>query len=182
MTEADLATTLARERDRFLGFLRSKLGDSAAAEDVLQAAWLKALQGADAIRDTESAVAWFWRVLRNAVIDVYRQRAAETRALAQAARWADAEEPQAPELRDALCRCVDGILETIKPEYAAILRRVDVEGVPVPEAARAEGITANNAGVRLHRARAAVRERLRQTCGACADHGCLDCGCRHDRL
>jgi hypothetical protein len=33
--------------------------------------------------------------------------------------------------------------------------------------------------VRLHRARATLRDKLRVVCGACARHGCLDCSCRH---
>jgi RNA polymerase sigma-70 factor (ECF subfamily) len=32
--------------------------------------------------------------------------------------------------------------------------------------------------VRLHRARAALKTRLEQSCGTCATHGCLDCTCR----
>jgi RNA polymerase sigma-70 factor (ECF subfamily) len=32
--------------------------------------------------------------------------------------------------------------------------------------------------VRLLRARRALLERLRATCGACFEHGCLDCFCR----
>jgi RNA polymerase sigma-70 factor (ECF subfamily) len=178
MTEAEVAKTLASERDRFLSFLRARLGTPELAEDVLQDAYVKALQRADAIRDQESTVAWFWRVLRNAVTDVYRERGAETRALDQVKRWAEADEPREPELRNALCRCVDTLLETLKPEQSALIRRVDIEGVAVPEAARVAGITPNNAGVRLHRARAALAERLKQTCGACAEHGCLDCACK----
>jgi RNA polymerase sigma-70 factor (ECF subfamily) len=33
------------------------------------------------------------------------------------------------------------------------------------------------AAVRLHRVRAALRDKLKLVCGACARHGCLDCGC-----
>ncbi len=173
-----VAKSLAGERERFLGFLRARVGSSDLAEDVLQTAYVKAIQGADTIRADESTVAWFWRVLRNAVADLHRQRAAEVRVLEQKQRWADAEQPPEPELRSAICRCIGGVLETLKPKYASLLRRVDLEGIPVPEAARAEGITPNNAGVQLHRARAALRDGLRQTCGACAEHGCLDCGCK----
>jgi RNA polymerase sigma-70 factor (ECF subfamily) len=182
MTEAEIATTLAGERERFLGFLRSRLGTRDQAEDLLHAAYVKALQSGDGVREGESSVAWFWRVLRNAVVDVYRQRGAEMRALEQTQRWAEAEEPQEPELRSAVCLCVNGVLETLKPEYASLIRRVDLDGSPVPEAARAEGITPNNAGVRLHRARAALRERLQESCGSCATHGCLDCGCKESRV
>ncbi|RZO51679.1 MAG: hypothetical protein EVA89_33160 [Sandaracinaceae bacterium] len=40
-----------------------------------------------------------------------------------------------------------------------------------------EGITSNNAGVRVFRARAALREKVTATCGACASRGCVDCTC-----
>jgi RNA polymerase sigma-70 factor (ECF subfamily) len=182
MTEKEMATLLGAERDHFLRFLRNRLGTSDLAEDVLHGAYIKALQSADGIREDENTVAWFWRVLRNSVIDTYRQRGAEVRALDQMQRWGEADEPLEPELRDAVCRCLGGVLETLKPEYASLVRQIDLEGLEVPEAAFAAGITPNNAAVRLHRARAALRQRLQQTCGACAEHGCLDCGCKRPRV
>ncbi len=44
--------------------------------------------------------------------------------------------------------------------------------------AREAGITAKNAGVRLHRARQALKKQLERSCGSCAVHGCLDCSCK----
>ena len=55
---------------------------------------------------------------------------------------------------------------------------VEMEGAPVSEVAKSENITANNAMVRLHRARKALQGRLVETCGACTEHGCLDCHCK----
>jgi DNA-directed RNA polymerase specialized sigma24 family protein len=65
----------------------------------------------------------------------------------------------------------------LKPEYADALRRIDVEGVPVKIYADEAGISANNAGVRVFRARDALRKQVARTCGTCAEHGCLDCTC-----
>jgi hypothetical protein len=45
------------------------------------------------------------------------------------------------------------------------------------EFAAEAGITANNAGVRVFRAREALRKRVVRSCGTCAEHGCLDCTC-----
>jgi RNA polymerase sigma-70 factor (ECF subfamily) len=73
------------------------------------------------------------------------------------------------------------LAETLKPAHAHLIRRVDVDGASVPEVASEEGITRNNAAVRLHRARAALRNKLKLVCGACARHGCLDCGCPRRR-
>ena len=67
------------------------------------------------------------------------------------------------------------IVETLKPEYATVIRRVDLDGASVAEFARESGITANNAGVRLHRAHDALRRQVARSCGTCAEHGCEAC-------
>jgi RNA polymerase sigma-70 factor (ECF subfamily) len=173
--KAQIATRLAARHKQFLSFLHPRLGDRAAAEDVLQAAYLRATEKADTIRDDESSVAWFYRLLRNAVADVGRGAAREERALAEGKLASSAEEE--PALNAAVCHCVSALAETLKPAHARLLRRVDLEGAAVSEIAVEESITPNNVAVRLHRARAALRDKLKLVCGACARHGCLDCGC-----
>jgi RNA polymerase sigma-70 factor (ECF subfamily) len=167
---------LERQRE-FVGFLRARLGTEEAARDALQSAYLKAMEKAHTVRDDESTVAWFYRLLRNALVDAHRRQQAEQKSLQQEPSGAQDED-----LFRAICTCVGGVIETLKPEYGDLLRRVDLEGASVPEAARVVGITANNAGVKLHRARAALRDKLRGVCGACARHGCLDCRCQKQRL
>lgn len=76
-----------------------------------------------------------------------------------------------------VCACVASLAETLKPEYASALRRVEVDGASLRTYAGEQGITPNNAGVRLHRARLALRRQVAKSCGTCATHGCLDCPC-----
>jgi len=162
---------------RFLAFLERRVESRAAAEEILQEAFVRGLEQAGEIRDDERAVAWFFRLLRNAVIDHYRARGAEARGLEALAReLADASEPP-PEVEAALCRCFEALLPALRPEYSEILRRVDLEGNRPADFAREAGLTANNAMVRLHRARKALRADLQRSCRTCADHGCLDCSC-----
>jgi RNA polymerase sigma-70 factor (ECF subfamily) len=175
---SEVLAVLTENHQRFLRFLQPRVGSREAAEEILQAAFVKSLERGDGLRDDESAVAWFYRLLRNATVDHYRRNATEARALERHAL----ENPEAafdPELEDAVCGCMKSLISTLKDEYARILRRVELEGASLAEAARAEDITANNATVRLHRARQALRKRLEQTCGACAEHGCLNCTCEH---
>jgi len=162
---------------RFLAFLERRVESRAAAEEILQEAFVRGLGQADEIRDDERAVAWFYRLLRNAVIDHYRARGAEARGLEALAReLADASAPP-PEIEAALCRCFEALLPALRPEYSEILRRVDLEGGRPADFAREAGLTANNAMVRLYRARKALRADLQRSCRTCADHGCLDCSC-----
>jgi DNA-directed RNA polymerase specialized sigma24 family protein len=76
-----------------------------------------------------------------------------------------------------ICACVGRLASTLKPEYAEILRAVDVEDTPVKAFAEAGGLTASNAGVRLFRAREALRKQVTASCGTCAEPGCVDCSC-----
>jgi DNA-directed RNA polymerase specialized sigma24 family protein len=76
-----------------------------------------------------------------------------------------------------VCACVLSLVDTLKPEYGAAIRRVDLDGVSVRGYAEEAGITPGNAGVRLHRAREALRRQLARGCGTCLMHGCLDCRC-----
>lgn len=164
---------------RFLGFLARRTGSRELAEDVLHDAYLRSLERGSGPRDDEAVTAWFYRVLRNALYDHHRRRGAEQRALQRVA-----DEPEVPasapddDLVQAVCTCVGELLDTLKPEYGSALRQVDLEGTPVAAFAARSGISPNNASVRLHRARRALRVQVERTCGACAAHGCLECGCR----
>lgn len=173
---APLLSLLALRRE-FLRFLTRRLASPAEAEDVLQACYLKACEHAGALQEAESSRAWFYRILRNALVDHYRHHAAEGRAHQ---RWGAEQQitVAADDLaHDVVCHCVEQVLALLNPAYAAIVEQVDLKEVRLADFAAAAGITVSNATVRLHRARKALRQRLTETCGACATHGCLNCTC-----
>lgn len=176
----DALRALVDNHRRFLTFLERRVGSREVAEDILQEGFVRALTHAEAVRDRDSTVAWFYRLLRNAVVDYYRRRGAEDRALAwvAGATAGDAEPGPEAELHATVCGCVRDLVDTLKPEYRAALRRVELEGLGVTDYAREAGITPNNASVRLHRARAALRRQVVRSCGTCVEHGCFDCSCR----
>lgn len=175
----DQVRVLVENHARFLAFLKARVESTAVAEEILQAAFVKGIERGGAIRDEESAVAWFYRLLRNALVDHYRRKAAERRGHE---RYVSENPEESTELRSALegavCECVTDLIPTLKSEYADVLRRVELEGVSVASVALELGLTPNNAAVRLHRARQALRQRLEQTCGTCTEHGCLQCTCK----
>jgi len=169
---------LAASQQDFVGFVERRVHDRALAEDIVQQAFSKSLDRLAALRDDESSVAWFYRVLRHAIIDQARAATSRAQSLERLAAELEAR-PDAPLPDDhqALCRCVARLADGLKPAYAEALRRVDIDGVPVTTFASEAGITASNAGVRLFRARAALRAEVSTTCGACAEEGCRDCTC-----
>lgn len=176
-----IAAELNRQREAFKGFLVARLGSEAEAEDILQNGLLKALQHADTLHDDAKATAWFYRLLRNALVDHYRARSATHRKIDA---WGTLltslgeDIASAPaDLNHQLCACLGSVIDTLKPQHTALLRRVDLDGESVQAAAHALGMTPNNASVTLHRARKELREKLTAFCGACAKGACLDCDC-----
>ena len=69
---------LVKGHKQFLAFLERRVESRAVAEDILQAAFTRGLERGAGV-DDEKVVAWFYRVLRNAVIDHYRQRSTAER-------------------------------------------------------------------------------------------------------
>lgn len=175
--DAEALPALLANRREFLSFLERRVGDRAAAEDLLQEAFVRSLDRLPALERAESAVAWFYRVLRNAAIDHHRRNASRGRALSAFAAELSREAGPLEETRGAICACVSRLAGTLKPEYAEALRRVELDGVAVKDFAAESGITATNAGVRVFRAREALRRQVARSCGTCAEHGCLDCSC-----
>jgi len=174
----DVLQVLVDNHRRFLAFLERRVGFRAAAEDILQDAFVRGLDRARSVRDESAIVAWFYRLLRNALVDHYRREGAEARALALVQGATDEAVPGPDEeLRDEVCACVSALVKTLKPEYAAAIERVDLGGASVAEYAKQAGIASNNGAVRLHRAHEALKRQVVRSCGTCATHGCLDCAC-----
>jgi RNA polymerase sigma-70 factor (ECF subfamily) len=163
---------------RFLSFVEQRVGSRALAEDILQSAFVRSLERGSEIRDEESVIAWFYRVLRNAVVDHYRHRAATERALqGWASEVATHEQPEADTERE-ICGCIAALLMSLKAEYREALEIVDLNERSLNELAERSGITPGNAAVRVHRAREALRKQVIKACGTCAEHGCLNCQCK----
>lgn len=176
-----LARELNAQREAFKAFLTARVGSAEEAEDILQNGLLKAVQRAGELQDDAKLSAWFYQLLRNAIVDHYRSRGSRRRredALGTLIASLGEDVAPAPKSWDAqICGCLGSVVDTLKPQHAELLRRVDLNGESVQVAAQALKMTPNNVSVTLHRARKELRTRLETFCGACAEGSCLDCNC-----
>lgn len=171
-----LAAHLLRHHEMFLAFARKRVADPELAADVVQDSLLKALKEVGQLRQNESAVPWFFRILRRTILDLYRRREVRQRVMVEMPE--DFEAAASEEEKTMVCECLRPLLSTLKPPYAQVIEAVDLSGDSPESVAARLGVARNNLKVRLHRARKQLRERLVQSCGVCATHGCLDCHCR----
>ena len=167
--------SLLKNLQVFVAFARKRVGDPHLAEDVVQDSLLKALRSDRQPARDEDVIAWFYRILRRSIIDLYRRRDVRTRALEQF----QTELPQQPDAaaERVLCQCVKRLLPGLPDQYRDVLQRIDIDGASPADAASTLGLTPNNVTVRLHRARQRLRAKLQQNCKVCSKHGCLDCTC-----
>lgn len=170
-----IENAIIRNLQTFVAFARKRLDDHHLAEDVVQDSLIKALTSDRHPKTDEETIAWFYRILRRSIIDVYRKQGARGRAMERL----KAEFPESPDEADEreLCRCLRRLLELVPEQYRELLEEVDLKGNEPDEVAAKLSLTRNNLTVRLHRARKHMRKALTASCGACSVHGCLDCTC-----
>jgi RNA polymerase sigma-70 factor (ECF subfamily) len=132
------------------------------AEDLLQETAVRAHRFADRFREGTCMRAWLHRILRNTFASRYRKRRREREVIERAhcegalheERTRANDEPRvvAASLSDEVTRA----LESLQPEFRAVLELVIIDGLSYREAADALGCPIGTVMSRLHRARAAM--------------------------
>ena len=162
-------------------FLRKRVGDAGVAQDLFQQSVLRAIEGRSSLRRREDALAWFYSILRHTLVDYLRKHTVEAKgkkAYGQSLLHSGhGKVPPFEEVGDDPCSCAYVLLPTLRPSYAELIRRIDLEGESSKTVAQDLVMTRNNLRVRLHRARQMLRARLVDFCGPCCERSCRNCMC-----
>lgn len=173
------ADILVANLQAFTAFARARLGDLQLAEDVVQDSIVKALNAANPPANDAETITWFYRILRNAIIDLHRRNAARRSAHEKLSR--ELPETPGPAEETILCQCFRRLLPAVPASYRVLLERIELGGEDPSIVAQDLRVTRNTLNVRLHRARGRLRDLLARNCRACAKHGCLDCTCGENK-
>jgi RNA polymerase sigma-70 factor (ECF subfamily) len=156
-----LETTWKNLRGELRSFLVGRVGEPAAADDLLQDVFLKLHRQATDLRGKSSPRAWLYQVARNAAIDHWRRRR-ETTELP--ANLAHSEVPADETIRAGLAPCLRSMIEALPAPYAAALRLTELEELPQAEAARHLGVSLTALKSRVRRGRLELKAMLLQCC------------------
>ncbi len=170
-----LIAALSGERARFVRVARRRVASEADAEDIVQRALARAAERAASLAGPSRARAWFYRILRNAITDHHRRSSSDPIRSADASLDDVVDDAMVHAPRP--CRCGVRLLDGLRPNYAEVVRRVDLDGQAPSSAAAALGVSRGTLEVRLHRARRSLRDQVRGYCGVSSRRGCLDCAC-----
>ena len=155
--------------------LLAMVRDKALAEDLTQDTYARALERIDQLRDPQAALAWLYRIATTVALDRLRQRRPSTMPLDTVAPVGDEAEQAAgrerpPSLLEGalesseMSACVQGYLAALPDDYRIALLLHDAHGLSNPEIAELLGCSLATAKIRVHRARARLRETLNSAC------------------
>ena len=155
--------------------LLAMVRDKPLAEELTQDTYARALERIDQLRDPQAALAWLYRIATTVALDRLRQRRPPTVSLdtvtpagGEAEQVAERERPLSlleGELESSeMSACVQSYLAALPDDYRVAILLHDAHGLSNPEIAELLGCSLATAKIRVHRARARLRETLSTAC------------------
>lgn len=140
-------------------FIRARVRDHSAAEDILQEVFVKIHRKLPTLRAGERVEAWVWRITRNAISDHFR-RAHPGEPLPAGLEGATEEGSDLPDLSPCVRRFVGELPES----YREALVLTEWKGLTQEQMAKQLGLSISGAKSRVQRARGQLKELLLDCC------------------
>lgn len=157
-------------------FIRRRVSDDHAADDLLQETFLRIHSNLGTLRDSDRLAAWVYQIARNVVRDHHRKATTSIVALGDTdpASVGD-DHPNSPRCSGA--DWLDEMIGTLPDGYREAVKLAEMEGLTQQEVAHQFGITLSGAKSRVQRGRAKLREALNECCKFQFDHAGRLLGC-----
>lgn len=149
-------------RGELLRFVRGRVSDAAAADDIVHDVLLRALAELEGPEPPVHLRGWLYRVTRNAIVDHFRARR-PTEELPEEIGAVPGPEEESSAERE-LARCLAPLLATLPPDYREALALAEVDGLAQREIAERAGLSLSGVKSRIQRGRRKLREAVLECC------------------
>ncbi len=177
-----ISEAVEREQSRLRNFIRRRVPDPRDAEDILQDVFYKLVEANRLLMPIEHVTGWLFRVARNRITDLFRERRPESFSVASiAGKDADDAEllqleglrfedllpspdagPEALYARQMLLDELESAVEELPEEQRAVFVAHELEGLSFKQIAAATGVSVNTLLSRKRYAVLHLRERLQE--------------------
>jgi RNA polymerase sigma-70 factor, ECF subfamily len=144
---------------RLRSFVRSRVRDQTAAEDILQDIFVKVQRKLPSLKAGERIEAWVWRITRNTIADHFR-RLRPGEPLPEGIALASEVPADVPDLRP----CVRRFVDELPPAYRQALLLTEWQGLTQEQMGKRLGLSASGAKSRVQRARGQLKKLLLDCC------------------
>jgi len=141
-------------------FIRVRVADPTAAEDILQDVFVKIQAKIDQLKDPAKLQSWLFLLTRNAIIDHFRARKDTT----EVPETLPAEPPEHDDEADGLKASFLRMIDSLPEPYREAIRLTEFENLTQKELAERLGISLSGAKSRVQRGREHLREMLLECC------------------
>ena len=167
--------TFLKEKDKLLGFIRSRVSSVEEAEDILQDVFYQFVAGFETIESLDRITSWLYSVARNKIIDRYRRDAARPKRTdfeLAAGKDEDApltlqeilpdldNTPESTMLKEAIWDEITEAMAELPEEQREIFIQNEIEDKGFREISESTGISINTLLSRKRYAIMALRKRL----------------------
>ncbi|MCY1023988.1 RNA polymerase sigma factor SigZ [Pyxidicoccus sp. MSG2] len=147
-------------RDQLVRFVRRRVEDPQAAEDIVHDVLIRAYASRETAREPRKLQQWLYQSTRNALVDHYRaRRPAEP----LPEELAELEEDRGT-AREELARCLQPLLAALPAHYREAVELSELQGFTQAETARRLGLSLSGAKSRVQRGRGRLEEALLACC------------------
>jgi RNA polymerase sigma factor (sigma-70 family) len=167
-----ISRVVLREQSRLRSFIRGRVPDPRDAEDILQEVFYELVEANRLLMPIEHVTGWLFRVARNRISDLFRQKQPES--LGEAAVVDDDDErlqladllpsseagPEALHARNALLAELEQAVAELPDEQRAVFLAHELEGRSFKEMAAQTGVSVNTLLSRKRYAVLRLREQL----------------------
>lgn len=164
-------------------FIRSRVSDEAAADDILQEVFLKIHARLETLKNETKIESWIYQITRNTIIDHYRnQESALSVEIPET--LADDQNLLRNTSHQQIASGLYAMIDELPEKYRQALLLTKFEGMTQKELAERLGISVSGAKSRVQRGREKLKDLLMQCChfefdhyGAIIDYHPMTCCC-----
>jgi RNA polymerase sigma-70 factor (ECF subfamily) len=173
---------MRRHNQRLFRVARAIVKSDAEAEDVVQQAWLSAYAHLGQFESAARFSTWLTRIAINEALGRVQRGVRRAEVELEETEFMTARTPEVEVAGREEARLLEAAVDDLSEPYRLVFMLREVQELSVAETAESLGISEENVKVRLHRARAALREGLMARMESAARLSFPFLGARCDRI
>jgi RNA polymerase sigma-70 factor (ECF subfamily) len=145
-------------------FIRRRVANEAAAEDLLQDVFLKIHQHGETLREARRLESWIYQIARNSIIDHYRSLRQPLERLSASEALDLPDELPDDDIVSELLPCVQAMVLALPDQDRQALILTEYQGLTQKELGERLGLSFSGAKSRVQRAREKLKQQLLACC------------------